>query len=263
MKWGLVAFTVVAACGPARPQGYSHPEVDGITIVSEEEAAKFDLLPNPHELALGPTSGGDPAIIDFLATARARGAAYVSSIEIHVGSAGPDGAPLECVTRVGPKHEVDQRLETEYTPARTEYVQKTRPVTRTRTEYRWECETVSRPHVTTETDYEYEYDPGTGSSRSVPRSRTVTEYRSEQECSSKPYDVTETDYESETEAVHVPAETNTVVKTYSHWELVSSAPVCRPVDPAASAQNRILGTIYVARPSAAVRSADARRARDR
>lgn len=243
----LVAFLVAgscAACVPVQPQGYHHPRVEGITIITAAEGTAHQLEARPMTLVVDATDT-DAAVEAYLRAALRTGARHVSALSLVTAHRDDNGQPIECVIEVGPREEIERRMVVEFTSGRTEYERRLVPRQHTRTEYRRECRMVSRPHTRTVTEYRHEYDYRTHQSRSVPTTRTVTDYRYEQECSTGPHVVTETRYEYVTEATYVPPQTSLVSRTYSRWELVESRPRCTADDRAGP--DRVEGAIYVAR----------------
>jgi hypothetical protein len=294
--FATLAALGLVGCG-IPPEGYVQPEVPSVPVVASAEAAaaaeEQDVRPETLVVSaeeaearglegtvafvgFGPDQDGTKLLVDFLEKARARGARYVSDVNLYLGTS-LDGAPAECRIAVHPadtvvKVEVPARYEhvpisTPVTRSVTEYVYRCRPtmkpVMRSETHYENRCRMVTRPVMRMETTYTTQYDAFSRTSRSVPQTRMVTHQESHNECRMEPATrmVSKTEYSQE---CRMEPETRTVTRyefqlqarfVPPHLEmmrgkkLVSSEPVCyAPVDgPAPDKGNRIEAKIYLPR----------------
>ncbi len=240
------------------PTGYTDRKVPDIRIITAAEASTHDLESEPYSLEFGAGTDGSGLITRFLRAARQRGATHVSGLEIHLVS-NRDGRPVQCTTRIAPKHHLRTRMEQRWTPSRMQSHMVVRPVTRTVTEMQNECRTVMRPVTRTETYTTQQYDSFSRSSRSVTRTRLVTRNESRQECRMVPRTRTVTRMEHQWENRYVPPRMETISRRYSQWELGEGAPECSAIEPGNARRNRITGTLHRKRAPAAKATATARR----
>ncbi len=133
-------------------RGYESQKVPGIRILAEGEVARLGLERVPFAQPFGEERDGTRLVLAFLESARARGAEYVSGLEIDIVTE-IEGEATRCTTLVGPEAEVETRTRVVHKPGRMEQRQVLEPVTRQVTEYQYRCQLVSKPVTRYETTY--------------------------------------------------------------------------------------------------------------
>jgi hypothetical protein len=250
-------------------------------IVAPHEAEARGYAWQSTLLQFGDEPDGTKLLMELLARAKAKGAAYVSDVRFHFVTA-KGGKPVECEITIQPE-DVPAPV---VVPEKVERVQAMVPVQRTVTEHEYKCTPVMRPnthYVTemqnqcasemvpvtrTETTYVTQYDYTSKSSRSVPQTRTVTsyesryscrpqsvgrmvtDYRTEQDCHTEPVTRSVTRYEFQLQTHFVPPHLEYVQKR----KLSESEPVCYLVAGEAPAQGgRLEAKLYFPKQAAGAR----------
>src|SRR5215468_925377 len=77
----LVGTSAVLVSACARPPvGYAHPAAPGILIITQQEAARYELKPATLSMSFSRDEDEAKALVTYLEEARRRGATYVSDV---------------------------------------------------------------------------------------------------------------------------------------------------------------------------------------
>jgi hypothetical protein len=240
-------------------------------IVAPQEAEARGYSWQGTLLQFGDQPDGTKLLMELLARAKDKGAAYVSDVRFHFVTA-KNGKPVECEIGIHPEDAPAPIA----VPEHVERVNVMAPVQRSVTEQQYQCRPVSRPttrYVTEmqnqcrsemvpvtryETTYTTQYDYSTKSSRTVSQSRpvtsyesryschpqsvgrTVTDYRMEQDCHSEPVTRTVTRYEFQLQNHFVPPHLEYVQQR----RLKETEPVCYVAAAGAEQGNRLEAKLY-------------------
>jgi hypothetical protein len=247
----VLLTAALASLGSAsrRPEqvGYVDRRTPTVALITHEEAERRGLRSQRMSMRFGANQDGNELAHRFLASAAARGASWVSDLEVHLTAGTPD-QPVVCITRLEAqgRSETVARQQLVYRPPENKLVMK--PVTRTVTEMEYRCQMKSKPHTEMKTSYESSYDFSCKCTRSRPVTKWVHTTRMENECRHEPRTRTVTRYEHQWEQQYRPPEWQTVFARETRFDLAESPPSCAPLPPEVEARgNRLRGVIWFER----------------
>jgi hypothetical protein len=234
-----VVVVTLAACAHRPPAEKPPPDV---LVASAKKASRSGIEPVRFAQEFDRGADSTRVIQRFLEAVTRQGATYVSTMAIHL-IVERDGAPVDCVTYIGPRSEIEGRSVAR--EGRTEDADVLKPVTRVITVHEQKCKTVRRRRTSSGSSSGSTYDKTRHGSRGG-GTLQVAEYVVEQECRNIPRTRTVTTYQYQRESRWVAPTLDEISDRYALGPLVESEPVCGPLAPGRPTGNVIEGLIYVA-----------------
>jgi hypothetical protein len=222
------------------PASAARPEVSGVVVITQSEAAEQELRPMPLVVPFSEGEDGTRLLVAYLDEARRRGASYVSDVAFFLVH-DSEGSPIECRTGVYPEEvSVPHAVSGSF-----RQVPVNEPVRRFVTEYEYRCHMVLKPVARMETTYRTRFDSVSRSMLSVPEVQYVTKHEMQSDCRREPVGRWVTRYEFELESQFAPPHLQYV----STQRLKQSAPTCYSLAGEAAIQHvsRIEGVAYAAK----------------